>query len=345
MSLFTFNYPSEFRIELITIDALTSGDVTSSQDLYLFQQLVGNTTTYASYGGDSSLTLEVTTDYLLGTTVFTLIDDDIAPGSGPQIVYQFSMASILDITGGYDLEAAIEGLAGNNPDYISYDVGNVIVGFGFREEMIGEGRFLGRGGSDKIELEYLLPQFDGDERNFAFGGGGRDILKAAVNVATVKGQNGNDTIVLEFGTARLFGGNGNDDFIFDNGFWDFNAIRPAPAEAARGVIRDFISGEDELIFASIDDTMTFGDAPVRTSLADMFGAGDLSTLANFTEDGVLHRFRENAAGDAVIIRTGTDSAGRSYDERVIIRGVGLDEIDRAKVYLQDYSEDTYEFFA
>lgn len=344
MSLFNFNYPSNFRTELGTIDALAPGDVTSSEDLFLFDLLVGNTTTYENYGGDSSQTLEVVTNYLLGTTVFTLLDDDVAPGSGAQIVFQFSMASVLDIAGGYDLEAGIQAIAGTEPDYISYDAGTVISGFGYREEMIGEGRFLGRGGSDKIELEYLQPDPDTSLRSFAFGNGGRDILKAAVDLATMRGHNGNDTLVLEFGNARLFGGNGNDDFIFDNGFWDFNPSRPAPDAPARGAVRDFVGGEDELIFASIDDTMTLGDAPQRESFADRFGAGTLETLANFTDDGLLFRFFENAAGDAVIRRTGTDSNGRSYDERVVVVDVSLDQIDRADVSFQAYAEDTYEFF-
>ncbi|MBD3625123.1 MAG: hypothetical protein HUJ24_07040 [Rhodobacteraceae bacterium] len=337
MALFTFNSAVDFRAELGAIDGLSEADVDGVVYDELFGLPVSLTTTFADFGSPGT-TLDVVYNYLTDTTSFTVY-------GGTE--YQFVMLGEYDIAGGFALEAGIAGISGTEPDYISIDPGSVIRAFGTRDEMLGEGRLFGGGGGDKIELEQALPGGDGlgaATRSTALGGNCGDILKAAVVLATLKGQGGDDTLVAEFGKVNMIGGNGADDFIVDNGFWDgFGTVEQA-AERTRATIRDFDGTEDAFVFASVDDTMSAGDAPARQSLEDLFGAGTLATLANFTDDGLTHRFRENAAGDAVLVRKGTDGDGDTYDERVTFKGQGLADIDRADVFLQDYHADTYEFF-
>lgn len=337
MSLFTFASAVNFRIELAAIDALTVADVDQTIEDDLFGTPISRTEIFEDFGSPGT-ELQVVYNYLTDTTSFTVF-------GGSE--YQFSMVGEFDIAGGYELEAGIAAITGTEPDYISSAPGAVIDAFGTRDEMIGEGRFLGRGGRDKIELEDISGGDGlGDAgRSFAIGGGGWDILKAAVQLSTLKGGNGQDTLVLEFGKSTLVGGNHADDFIVDNGFWDVTGTAAQGAANARGRITDFDVVEgDEFIFATVDGALSTGDAPQRESLADRFGAGDMETLADFVDDGLTHRFWDNAWGNAVFRRFGTDGEGRSYDEKVIVKGVTLAEIDRADVVLQDYNADTYEFF-
>ena len=118
-------------------------------------------------------------------------------------------------------------------------------------------------------------------------------------------------------------------------------------QAAAGTtaqITDFDTTEgDVLVFAQIDDGMAQGDPVARTSLEDLFAPGTLATVGDFTEDGLDYSFTE-VGGSAVITRSGTDGAGRTYDETITLDGVALADVDLADVYLQDYNADTYEYF-
>ena len=163
MALFTFNSAVDFRAELGAIDALAAGDVDGVIHDQLFGLPVSLTTTFADFGAPGT-TLEVVYSYLTDTTSFTV-------SGGAE--YQFVMLGEYDIAGGYALQAGIAGISGYTPDYISIDPGSVVRAFGTRDEMLGEGRLIGAGGRDKIELEQALPGGDGlgaASRSFGMGG-------------------------------------------------------------------------------------------------------------------------------------------------------------------------------
>lgn len=335
MSLFVFNEAVDFRAVLALIDAQLPGDVDAVQDLVVLQK-----TWFNDLGGQAGLTLEVTA--FLGTTSFLLTDETVP--TAPVIQAQFTMNTVLDVAGGYGLSNAIASISGSFPDYISDDPGAVIVAFGTRDEMLGQGRMEGRGGDDKIELEATDGGLGAAARSLALGGGGDDILKAAVLDTALRGGKGADTLVLEFGKSRMNGGDGADAFIIDNGFWDLTGSSQQASQNARGSVQDFDGADDVIVLASVDSSMAFGDAPVRTSLETLYGAGTLATLADFSLDGVSYMFRETGSGNARIRRVGEDGEGRSYDEALVIRGQSLASIDRADVVLMDYAADTYELF-
>lgn len=334
MSLFIFYDETNFQDETAKIlTELPNGAVTT-EDLFGFP--ITRTTTVEL---DADTTLIVQYNVLNDTTQYVAYDSDTAA-----IEYQFLFPGEVDTVAGLTSPDLRAYLASTEPDFISFDPLSVIRGFATRDEMLGEARFFGGGNDDKIELESqegtLGSATDGSA---AFGQGGNDILKAAVQLALLNGGSGDDTLVGEFGTMQMTGGTGADAFIFDNGFWDSGT----PVQAAAGTtatITDFDTLEgDVLVFAQIDDAATRGDPVARTSLEDLYGAGTLDTLADFTLDGLSYGFSE-AGGDTVITRSGTDGAGRSYDETVTLDGVALADIDRGDVYLQDYAADTYEYF-
>lgn len=339
MSFYQIYAPINFNGLVAEIDALTLADVTTDITDDLFGFPIARNLTFTDFV-EPGVTLTVQENFLLGTTLFVV--------TGPSgLVAEIAMQGSFDIEGGFDLGVGIASVNNTEPDYLSYAPGGVMSGTGARDEMIGQGIFRGLGNDDKIELEAIgadAGTLGSPQLAKAFGGSGNDILKAALANTVLKGQNGDDTLVVEFGTSRVEGGTGSDQFIFDNGFWDMiGSVEQADANARVRVL-DFESGADTLVFATIDDTASRGDAPVLETAETRFGAGDLSTLANFVDDGVNYRFRENGAGDAVLVRSGTDSSGRSYDERIIVQGQGLADIDRADLVFQSYDADTYEFF-
>ncbi|MEM9429416.1 MAG: hypothetical protein AAGA32_07955 [Pseudomonadota bacterium] len=338
MAVFVFYDDVNFQQEFGTVFGLGAGDLSFSQDFDLFGLPVFTENRFNQLDGSQIVGL---TQTLFG---FTTIERFDAGALTPD--YTFTFQTPLQFNDGYDLQAAAASLQGP-PVYISEAPGAVIQGFGLREEFIGQGRFMGAGGSDKIELEDYSAAFGtrgglgSAETSTAMGGGGQDILKAAVQNSVLIGGGGADVLVLEFGTSTMTGGGGADTFIFDNGFWDVVGSTAQAAAASIATITDF-AGADDLVFATVD-AVAAPPSPVRQSFEDLFGAGTLATLGDQTIDGVLFTFTDTADG-AVITRTGTDSDGLTFDTSVTVEAVALAEIDRADVFTQIYDADTYEFF-
>lgn len=208
----------------------------------------------------------------------------------------------------------------------------VVAGFDNRAVHWGVGTIKGRGGDDTITLtaEGLFAQPESHGR--ALGGYGDDYLQVLVDNAFVAGGAGDDYLFFLTGRTTAKGGPGEDTFVFMSSESD---AYPDPSNGSddapvRAHIRDFDPSNDSLSF---DFSTGQGAVGEQRSLAEMFGDGDLSTLQDFTFDGLRFTFHENAKGTSIITRSGTDSNGMVYDETVVLRATGLDEINRDDVVL------------
>ncbi|MEM9198198.1 MAG: hypothetical protein AAGD12_10130 [Pseudomonadota bacterium] len=223
-------------------------------------------------------------------------------------------------------------------------------------QLFARGTIFAKAGNDGIILmesgDSSSPEdpSENNARDRAYGGKGDDYIVLLTDDALGVGGAGNDILQGSAGRAVMEGGKGADLFIFYNQGLD--SVRDSYVGDETGLragIRDFRSGEDFLYFAPpippINGSAANGPAvapsyitPINTdatSLEDLFGPGTLADLADFTLEGLDWRLSENAAGHAVIQRSGETEFGVTIDERVQIRDHGLAEIDLADILVGD----------
>lgn len=275
-----------------------------------------------------------------GSEVFTymsIADPSSVDGELPSFISirdeALELGDLADIEKYFDGTIIFGGFLDDLARYKIWSTNNdaVVAGFNNAALHVGVGTIKGRGGDDAITLttDGLFAQPESHGR--ALGGYGDDRIQVWVENAFVAGGVGNDMLFFGQGRSTAKGGPGEDMFFFMSYDTFFSDPRDGYTDTpVRAHIRDFDPSDDDLVF--FFNSGLQGER-VERSLADMFGSGDLSTVDDFTVDGVTFTFHENAKGTSIITRSGTDGNGLVYDERVVMRETTLDEINRADVLL------------
>lgn len=247
---------------------------------------------------------------------------------------QMSLNDLADLQSYFDGTIFFDDGSPSFYTYLLYSSNNeaVIQGFDLTEFLLGVGTLQGRGGDDVIFLDEggVPPGVASSGR--ATGGTGNDIIVVDVDKAFIAGGAGDDVLTFVKGHANAKGGAGADSFKFLSNLEGDDA-------SVKARVRDFDPTADTMVFdTAIHPIVEFEDEPDVTgpdltelTFAELFGAGDLSNLDDFTADGVTFTFTETGRGNSIITRNGTDSSGSTFDERIILRDVSLDEIDRADI--------------
>ncbi len=168
-----------------------------------------------------------------------------------------------DVLNGTALDDVIYGYAGND---------RMASGAGFDVIYAGAGNDKADGGDDDDYLQ------GGAGKDSLDGGAGDDEIDAGLGNDKVNGGSGNDVIDGGAGADALTGGTGRDLFVFSAD--SFGEPTRALKSADRDSLRDFTSGEDQLVFVSFDDNfygfdglLPYWDGAALDPSAFLAGAG------------------------------------------------------------------------
>jgi Ca2+-binding RTX toxin-like protein len=239
-----------------TADQLVFGDGRGGQDLLLSIEAVVLTgtdfdDTLSGSGGDDYLRGEGGDDLLRGGAGFDVLIFDGATGP----VQADLTAQRAFGAEGADTLSGIEGLEGS----------------GFGDSLVGNARnnsLYGVDGNDTLRgLDGNDDIFGGDQSDLLFGGAGRDYIMGGRGEDLLNGGAGNDIISGQDGADTLAGGAGSDAFRFSTF---------PEAGGVFDTIRDFVVGEDEIVFY----TWAYPEIGPRGGLnADSFIAGSEAATA------------------------------------------------------------------
>ncbi len=233
----------------------------------------------------------------------------------------------------YDFQSSRLDQGGNL--FISGNDDAVAVGYQGSDIFFGFGRLEGNGGDDAFRIfdsvlkipPDLAPGAASSDVARAYGGVGSDSFYVSIAESRLYGGADDDTFVLLSGKSTINGGSDSDTYVMLNFLEDSGDYA-----AKKTIVRDFAADEDVLVF-SFEDPSYYNeeDELVEQTFADLYGAGTLADLNDVTIDGITLNFFENNRGHTVFTREGVATDGVVYDERLVLRNVSLDDLDREDI--------------
>ena len=278
------------------IIALEGDDTISggAGDDYLSASLGANT--FDGGAGDDEVQGGQEADIIIGGPGQDYLDGNggadiyrFAPGDGQDIIYDFDIGSIIELTGGIDPADVSISMDSSN-DLVIRIAGpaeqriTVTTWFDTLPGLIAEIRFDdGTIWSDAEIRAMALSPTAGDD--FMYSGSGDDTLSGGAGDDDLSGNNGNDIIDGGEGDDLLYGGNGDDDLTGGPGFDEMEGDNGN--DTYRFNLGD---GRDEIYDRNDIDRLIFGPGISQADLRVIdAGSNALLLLIGNDGDGVLLR--------------------------------------------------------